>query len=264
MRLLPFVMVILLAFFTSGLVVDYLSERFTDAKVVGMKVVAQRKRVKRTKDYSLIWKVLDARVDEGRTLRNITGGELLLVGISVGEENRAIIKDTVTGNVRVVKRGDRVGDLRVLRIQRDRVIFEKGKERLYLTFVYSKGGSASRTSGRHALSTVRDEGNNRYAISRSFLFSHFSNVSRLLREVNVAPYFHGKEVKGYVIRWLSRTSALRRMGLRTGDIVREINGIPLRQPQDIFNIMKSAMSSDVIRVRITRGSRDVVLEYDVR
>ncbi|MCD6420772.1 MAG: hypothetical protein J7L41_08740 [Synergistetes bacterium] len=264
MRFLPFAMVILLAFFTSGVIVDYFNRNLGGIERVEKRRITTATSAKHEKDYSLIWKILDADVGETHVLKNITGGELLLVGISVGEENRAVIRDVATGEIKVVKEGDSFGNLKVLKIQRDRVIFGRGRDHLYLTFVYSKGSTTGRTVGKYEVADIRSEGNNRYVISRSFLFSHFSNVSKLLTRVNVAPYFRDKEIKGYVIRWLSSKSVLRRMGLRTGDIVREINGISLKQPQDIFNIMKSAMSSDIIRVRITRGNKDIVLEYDVR
>ncbi|NLL36347.1 MAG: hypothetical protein GX256_02350 [Fretibacterium sp.] len=81
-----------------------------------------------------------------------------------------------------------------------------------------------------------------------------------LKRVRLRPT---KEGTGLQIEWIQQDSILSRLGVREGDVVKGINGIPFRNMADIANSINSLMNSERFDVEVTRDGKATSLQYVV-
>lgn len=81
-----------------------------------------------------------------------------------------------------------------------------------------------------------------------------------LKNVQIRP---SEKEQGLEVRWITKDSVLNQLGVKKGDVVRSVNGIPFKNMQDIMNSMSSLMNSDRFDVDITRDGAATSLKYVV-
>ena len=82
-----------------------------------------------------------------------------------------------------------------------------------------------------------------------------------LKRVRIRP---SEAAGGLEVQWIQNDSILRRLGVRKGDVIRSVNGIPFTNMGDIANSINSLMNSERFDVEVTRGGKTEALRYVVR
>ena len=82
-----------------------------------------------------------------------------------------------------------------------------------------------------------------------------------LKRVRIRP---SESAGGLEVQWIQSDSILRRLGVRKGDVIRSVNGIPFTNMGDIANSINSLMNSERFDVEITRGDKTEALRYVVQ
>jgi hypothetical protein len=71
-------------------------------------------------------------------------------------------------------------------------------------------------------------------------------------------------VPGFVVTYVRPGGLIDRMGLKSGDIVMSINGLPLRTIPDAFAAYGALVTADVLVVFLQRGFERLAIVYEVR
>lgn len=69
---------------------------------------------------------------------------------------------------------------------------------------------------------------------------------------------------GLEVQWIQNDSLLKRLGVKRGDVIRSVNGIPFTNMGDIANSINSLMNSERFDVEVTRGGENTALRYVVK
>ena len=69
---------------------------------------------------------------------------------------------------------------------------------------------------------------------------------------------------GLQIQWIQNDSILRKLGVKKGDVIKAVNGIPFTNMGDIANSISSLMSSERFDVEVNRRGKATSLRYVVR
>lgn len=173
------------------------------------------------------------------------------------DTHRAIIDDVEYGGQRLVRQGDRLGEVEVRVIDRDRVVLRgrSGEEELRLTYAGGAGGHADleQTASVSAEPTVplrfedmpsleenrfgRRIAENRWILSRDELLRYADEIkedafrSTQLFAAMRADYAENNDVMGYELDLLGENELYEAVGLRNGDVVRAVNSLPMTHPQ---------------------------------
>ncbi len=210
-------------------------------------------------------------------------GDLKLLGVVESSANLALL--SVRGNPAFVAEGDSVGSYRVSRITRDFVELLQGDKtyRLFLDFGAirrerglletpasgpslpsgvegASGGSPPPPSGESTSSS----GSGTSVVSRSLIDQMLANPYELMSAVRITPYLKDGNPVGFQVRHLKRDNLLAQLGVRNGDVIKSINGIPIRNVGDVMNTIQSLMNSPSISVEVERGGSTVNLSYEIR
>lgn len=198
---------------------------------------------------------------------------------------RAIIADA-RGDEDSYKIGSELpGGAKLSEIHADRVILEhNGRfETLKLPVdsadvadASSRNSGSGRTTSRSSIRPV-DRGVNRSNIAslsasttdnaellgqyRSALLNDPNSVMGL---INVRPYQKDGQLLGYRLRPGKDRSLLRRFGLRSGDIVTSVNGIPMNNPVKALEVLRDLSSASQISVDVLRNGAPQSFTFSVQ
>ncbi len=82
-----------------------------------------------------------------------------------------------------------------------------------------------------------------------------------LKRVRIRP---SEAAGGLEVQWIQNDSILKKLGVKKGDVIRSVNGIPFTNMGDIANSINSLMNSERFDVEVTRGGKTEALRYVVR
>jgi len=178
-----------------------------------------------------------------------------------GLDSLCIIEDPKTKKEEVYKKGDLVGENEVVKIERDHVVLRTSAGLVSLT-VYGEVSLLGMIPSTSAL--VEKVANNRWSLSRSELTSVISNPNQLLAQVKVAPYLEAGQVKGFRLNDVQKESLAERLGARSGDIIRKVEGQELDGIERAIQIYKEVKDRPLISIEVERAGHPVTLTYEIK
>jgi type II secretion system protein C len=181
---------------------------------------------------------------------------LKLKGTIAGPEEiaRAIIESASIQ--KIYKIGDEVMGATLLAIFRNKVIMNVGgqEQMLVVEEADSKGGPGSPPP--------------RFSRARNFpapggppggTNPSMKNFDELLGSARVVPYFKGGEPYGFRVSNVSPDAPVFNLGVRTGDIIRSVNGVPIRTPDDAFKAYQQFQNESNVQLDIERGGQSTTV-----
>jgi len=99
---------------------------------------------------------------------------------------------------------------------------------------------------------VKDLGDSRYRLSRDLKTLVLLDPMAFVGEGAAFPLPFRWPAAGFLVSWIRTGGVLERMGLRTGDIVTTVNGLPLASVDDAFFAYNALRDADVIVLSLLR------------
>lgn len=81
-----------------------------------------------------------------------------------------------------------------------------------------------------------------------------AQMSRVLQDAKAEPNMVNNELLGFRLTRIRENSIYQKVGFQSGDIVREINGIPLTDASGAIRLLQSLRKENEVEVRVQRGS----------
>jgi general secretion pathway protein C len=224
---------------------------------------------------------------------------LKLVGTVVGSPERtyAVIEDLGSKRQDLYRLGDLVREAKVVEVTRNRVVLDNRGHREEL-FSFEKTDSAApppsepaarRLSGpRRSPPTQAPEptetpasppqggaeegpeadiervSENMWRISREDLIEQLDNFGQMMKEARLTPHFTGGQPDGFVITNLPGNSFLARMGLRSGDVMKGVNGQQFGTLEEFFQAYQQLQTEPTLQLEVERNNRSETLTYEIR
>ncbi len=176
-------------------------------------------------------------IEMGLTLRGTIAG--------FDEIARAIIESQ--GKQALYKIGDRIQGAEIVAIFRNKVVFDvNGQEQmLVVKETQSKAGrsSSARTASRPQRSAPSD---------MSGMNNIMQNLDKHIGRARVSPYFKGGEPYGFRVSNVSRSSTIYELGIRSGDIIKTVNGVSIKTPEEAMAAYQELQSESSVSVEFER------------
>ena len=228
---------------------------------------------------------------------------LKLVGTVVGTPERtyAVIEDLSTKRQDLYRLGDVVREAKVVEVTRNRVVLDNRGRREEL-FSFEKTDAAAPPSSEPAArqsaaprrrpftleSQSREappdpppdppqEGErdaaqveiervseNMWRIDRDDLVEQLDNFGQMMQEARLTPHFTGGQPDGFMLTNLPSNSLLARMGLRSGDIMKGVNGQKFGSLEEFFQVYQQLQTEPVLQLEVERSNRTETLTYEIR
>jgi general secretion pathway protein C len=158
------------------------------------------------------------------------------------------------------------------------VVLRRGAERLQLE-IEADGGVGGRTISPRARFTpttpstataedsggVREVAPNSYLVERDTVSESLASLSNMMKDIRVVPSFdEAKEPNGYRVASIRFGSLLDKLGVKRGDVVQTINGLPISDPDRAYQAYQQFKEETSVQIEVLRGGKPMTLSYEIQ
>lgn len=233
------------------------------------KIVRQQSVSRNLEDYSLIsdsgfFRIASAAASAEGAL--VAGGimELQLLGTISGPPAiaRALIKKNTEKDPEIFRLGGNVYGYKLVRIDNAKVYLKSsGSVEVIDMFAIPTQGAAG--DPKQAIPGAAS-GRIRQTLSRSELQQKvLSNVDNALKGIRAAPYRLDDKIVGYRLLRVQPSSVLFKLGARSGDIVKRVNGHPVDSTEKLYQMWNSIQGESKITVDLERNGRLINYDFNI-
>lgn len=189
----------------------------------------------------------------------------LLGTVTAGTASLALIDSA--GKSLLLHLGDTApGGGRVVAIERSalHLRYDNGREEsIPLRDAPLLGDASVPAAGGARPSAIRATGGNRYSIPRQEVEKARANIGELLKQARLEPNIVSGQTHGFVVRMIRPESILASLGLKLGDVVMEVNNVPLDTPEKALQIFQQLREARHIALNLERNGAPMSFEYDL-
>ena len=214
--------------------------------------------------------------------------DIQLVGTLVADDpNISIATVNAQGTSRLVRVGAELdeGAKLVFIARRYIIVDEKGEQkiiRLWADKVAGKGKPVSATPARGSAarkssipkSTAKPKkaytdgitkvSDSEYEVSRAMLDEQLQDLSQLGMEARIVPNYRNGKYEGFKLVGVRPNSLYRALGIRSGDIVKRINGVEINSPNKAIQLFEQFKSASSIQMDTERRGKAKTFTYNIK
>ncbi len=165
----------------------------------------------------------------------------------------AVIEDKNARQQALYQVGDMVQGAQVKKILRHEVILNyQGKDQV-LEMQTDRAGQAVVASPGTAPAAM--------ASNRFQAGPMLENAGEIMKQIKFRPYFSQGAPDGLMVYGIRPDSIFRQIGLRNGDIVKDINGTPIVSPADGMNMLMEIQGTEEISMTVLRRGKIMDLSF---
>lgn len=190
--------------------------------------------------------------------------DVAAVGIvmSAREEARSAVL-TSAGRARVVGIGDTAFGGRVAVIEADHVIVDYDSGRVRLPLVSGAAAPVPLASAASAPATEAPDPPR--AMERQEIERRLGEESgRILAETTLIPAMEAGRVAGFTITRMPESTLLSDAGLRAGDVLTEVNGVPIDSLATLIGLWPRLQTATALRALVLRNGQPVSLSVTLQ
>jgi general secretion pathway protein C len=129
----------------------------------------------------------------------------------------------------------------------------------------SRASVSKASSSEFDASAIRKVGDNSWVIDRGQVEQSLDNMSQLITEVRVIPNLNAdRQADGFKIFEVKPASIFARLGVRNGDIIKEVNGLQLNGIDQAYQALSALQSESSVQINLVRRNKPVTLTYEIR
>lgn len=196
--------------------------------------------------------------------------QIQLVGTVAGasEDSFAIIRDQATKEEHLYRLGDSVGsDGKLIEIRRNQVVLlrEGGLKETIEVIWTEKTNRPGKSPPRAAKSGSAPSGQTHWALDRQEVDEALQNLPQLLTQARVIPHISSDgQNQGFRIVSIKPGSFYQKIGLKNGDVIQQINGIEVKDPQTFMSVFNQLRNEKSVTLDLIRRNKKETFSYEVR
>lgn len=195
-----------------------------------------------------------------------TSLKIALLGTVTGNDQNdwAVIEETGKRKQGLYRVGDSVQDAIVKKIVRGKVVLRVGARDEVLTIKERSSSQTKEPRSAHRAARPATRRERTITLRRSDIDESLEDINSLLSTALIRPHFTDGVADGLAISRIKSGSLFRKLGLRSGDIVKGINGNPIETPDDILSIYTDMKAGSPISIQIKRRGQERTINYKFR
>ncbi|MBW2059946.1 MAG: PDZ domain-containing protein [Deltaproteobacteria bacterium] len=184
----------------------------------------------------------------------------------------AILESAKSRKQDLYRPGDMVGQAELIQINPGEVLLrlhgkiqriqiEEPKASPRTRYRRSASASVSRTK---TSKIARAVGLNKYVVSREILDQDMGDLYSLLSQINIQPFLKGGQPHGFRLSSIRPNSIFHQFGLRNNDVIVKLNGVVIRQPEDVMGLYRQITQLDTVTLEVERRGRPATFTYTLK
>lgn len=196
-----------------------------------------------------------------------SGSKRILLGtVGAGEDSLALMQ--TDGEFTIYHLGDELPDGGTIEsIFRDMIQIREQDNSLTDVMIAeddaTKTARAVTKSSAPAASGIEKIGETQWVVPQRTADATRENLSAELRLAQMQPRITNGKTDGFIIRRLKRASILNKLGLKRGDVILNINGIPLDGPESGLQVFQQLREARQINLAVERRNEAMTFSYEL-
>ncbi|MBW1710235.1 MAG: type II secretion system protein GspC [Deltaproteobacteria bacterium] len=188
------------------------------------------------------------------------------------ESSFAVLEAAKSREQNLFRTGDMVGEAELIEINPGEVLLrENGKiQRLKIDEPASKPAlrgrrtHTARTTKTQTQKIAQAVGLNKYVVSRDIINQDMTDLYKFMSQINIQPYKKSGKPHGFRVSSIRPNSIFYQLGLRNNDVIVKLNGVAIRQPEDIMGLYQQIKELDNVTMEVERRGRPTSFNYSLR
>ena len=182
--------------------------------------------------------------------------KLVLWGTVTGQENvYAVIEDKKVRKQALYQIGDLIQGAELKKILRNKVILLfQGKDQ----FLEVQANSRNDTGFRNLKETLPVEA---VPVKRALDHDALDDIGSIMRQIKFRPHFSEGEPDGLMVYGIRPNSVFREIGLRNGDIIKDVNGVAIVSKNDVSGLFAEIEDQEYLKIILFRRGKTKELIY---
>ena len=203
---------------------------------------------------------------------------LELVGTVVADDpklSRAIIDNRSIRKQEAYREGENAGKVKIKKILRNNVVITTADGDELLTVEIKASGKSApaaltqgvggQSSSAQPATTTRRSSARTSSISlkRDEVAASLADINSLIEQIPLTPYMQGEQASGFRITSIPRDSVLRKMGLRSRDVIVAIDDETITGPDQAPDFFKKLADGGEVTIKLKRRSRTRQIKLNI-
>ncbi len=186
-----------------------------------------------------------------------------------GDQSFIVVADQL--GTTFLYKGDRYVGYVLKAIYDGRAIFEKNGKNYDLVIEeddgnkHSSGRAGNFVSGGNA-STAGGNSEDSFApvtVTRDEIDSYIRNPNKIWRNIRIQEIRRNGQIDGFRVNYVKKGSFFDQSGLKSGDIIKAIDGSEIRSLSDVMRYYNDIKNLDGLSLTVLRGGNEVELEFNI-
>lgn len=196
--------------------------------------------------------------------------KIRLIGIVMGDKRGvfAIVEELASKKQALYRLHEQILDLgEVADIQRDGMVIRQGNLEEWLELGLTEKPAIPGNSTAVPPSTPSPQVPGaplRKVIDRREVELAMNDMPKLMTQARAMPHMVNGAVNGFRIDYMAPASFYERIGIQTGDILQRVNGVDIRDPGTMLNLLQQLKSERVVKLDMVRNNQPSTVTYELR
>lgn len=188
--------------------------------------------------------------------------KISLIGVVMGDREGvfAIVEERTSKSQTLYRLHDYIPDLgEVSDIRRNGIVVRQGNLEELVELTASEQSSLPDTGAIPTSSAMMKK-----VIDRREVDHAMSDLPKLLTQARAVPHMVNGAINGFRIDYMAPASFYEKIGIRTGDILQRVNGVEIRDPGTVLNLLQQLKNESIVKLDIVRNNQRATVTYELR
>lgn len=196
--------------------------------------------------------------------------KIRLIGIVMGDKRGvfAIVEELASKKQTLYRLHEQILDLgEVADIQRDGMVIRQGNLEEWLELGLTEKPAIPGNTATVSPSTPSPQVPGaplRKVIDRREVELAMNDLPKLMTQARAMPHMVNGAVNGFRIDYMAPASFYEKIGIQTGDILQRVNGVDIRDPGTMLNLLQQLKSERVVKLDMVRNNQPSTVTYELR
>lgn len=196
--------------------------------------------------------------------------KIRLIGIVMGDKRGvfAIVEELASKKQALYRLHEQIIDLgEVADIQRDGMVIRQGNLEEWLELGLTEKPAIPGNNATASPSTPSPQVPGaplRKVIDRREVELAMNDLPKLMTQARAMPHMVNGAVNGFRIDYMAPASFYEKIGIQTGDILQRVNGVDIRDPGTMLNLLQQLKSERVVKLDMVRNNQPSTVTYELR
>ena len=181
-----------------------------------------------------------------------------------GDASFIIIEDK--GESKFIYIGEKFRGYELNRVGERKVVFSKGGKNYYVLLDDEEQKNQKDSYSPHTSNDTSESSSENaqpVSITRDDMNSYIKNPDKIWKNIRIQEIRKNGELNGFRVNYVKRGSFFDKAGLKSGDLIKAINGEEIRSLGDVMRYYTNADTLDSLSLTVERGGSEVELDFSV-